>query len=210
MQTLKQWKWALEAFVARRCFDLICWSFPEMRVVGDLLLPLFPRHDAWWSGLGDARWLLCGAVSVLRTAVVVEIGSARGLSTCTLAMACRQNNVGKVFAIDPNTPNDWSELDTGGDNYDFLRDRVREYGLAPWCELIRSTSEQAARDWSRPIDFLFIDGDHAYDGVKHDFEAFRPWLTDRAVVAFHDSAWEHGRDQKGYRPKWACRATSKS
>lgn len=50
-------------------------------------------------------------------------------------------------------------------------------------------------------DFLFIDGNYSYDGVDHDFEAFRPCLTDGAIVAFHDSAWEHYRDRKGDRPE---------
>lgn len=202
MQTLKRWKWAVEGFIARRCYDLICLSYPEVRAARDLmLLPTSARPVNWMSGLDDARWMLYAAVRLLRPGVVVEVGSARGLSTCTLALACRQNGTGKVYAIDPNTPNDWSELETGGNNYDFLRDRVQYYGLQPWCELLRMTSADAARKWNQPIDFLFIDGDHSYDGVKHDFEAFSPWLTDGALVAFHDSAWEHYRDRKGYRPE---------
>jgi hypothetical protein len=36
----------------------------------------------------------------------------------------------------------------------------------------------------RPIDLLFIDGDHSYDGVRHDYELYAP-LT-RHIIAFHD------------------------
>jgi glycosyltransferase involved in cell wall biosynthesis len=36
----------------------------------------------------------------------------------------------------------------------------------------------------RTIDFLFIDGDHSYEGVKKDFELYSP-LVD-GVIAFHD------------------------
>lgn len=34
-----------------------------------------------------------------------------------------------------------------------------------------------------PFDFAFIDGDHAYDGVKSDWENYGPLAS---VVAFHD------------------------
>ena len=189
----KLWKWRLQEIAARRCFDIICYWFPEMRATGDIFFPKLSRTVDWKSGLADATWMLQSVVRLWRPKVVVEIGSARGQSTCTLAQACRQNGLGKVYAIDPNTPNDWSESGTGGDNYEFLRARLREYGLDPWCEVIRETSVEAAKHWTGPIDFLFIDGDHSYEGVKHDFEAFKPWLTEHAIVAFHDTAWEHHR-----------------
>jgi hypothetical protein len=35
-----------------------------------------------------------------------------------------------------------------------------------------------------PIDLLFIDGNHAYEGVKRDYEIYAP-LT-RHIIAFHD------------------------
>jgi predicted O-methyltransferase YrrM len=38
----------------------------------------------------------------------------------------------------------------------------------------------------RTIDFLFIDGDHTYDGVKQDFEMYSPLVSEDGVVALHD------------------------
>ncbi len=40
----------------------------------------------------------------------------------------------------------------------------------------------------RQIDFLFIDGDHSYEGVKKDFEMYSPLVQKGGVVAFHDIA----------------------
>ena len=37
------------------------------------------------------------------------------------------------------------------------------------------------------IDFAFIDGDHSYNGLKRDFDAVYPLLTDIGVIAFHDT-----------------------
>ncbi len=38
----------------------------------------------------------------------------------------------------------------------------------------------------RPIDFLFIDGDHSYEGVKADYEMYAPLVAADGLVAFHD------------------------
>ena len=38
----------------------------------------------------------------------------------------------------------------------------------------------------KKIDFLFIDGDHTYEGVKSDFENYKKFLKGGSVVGFHD------------------------
>jgi len=35
-------------------------------------------------------------------------------------------------------------------------------------------------------DFIFIDGDHSYEGVRQDFEMYSPLLGVKALMAFHD------------------------
>lgn len=36
------------------------------------------------------------------------------------------------------------------------------------------------------IDFLFVDGDHSYEGVKKDFEQYKPLVREGGIIAFHD------------------------
>jgi hypothetical protein len=36
------------------------------------------------------------------------------------------------------------------------------------------------------VDFLFIDGDHSYEGVKKDFEMYSPLVKSGGLIAFHD------------------------
>jgi predicted O-methyltransferase YrrM len=36
------------------------------------------------------------------------------------------------------------------------------------------------------LDFLFIDGDHSYEGVKRDFEMYSPLVRPGGMIAFHD------------------------
>lgn len=37
-----------------------------------------------------------------------------------------------------------------------------------------------------PIDFIFLDGDHSYEGVSADFTNYRPLLSAGGCIAFHD------------------------
>jgi|SRR5581483_5934406 len=36
------------------------------------------------------------------------------------------------------------------------------------------------------LDFLFIDGDHSYEGVRADWEMYREFVREGGIVAFHD------------------------
>ncbi|MFX1328694.1 MAG: class I SAM-dependent methyltransferase [Promethearchaeota archaeon] len=39
---------------------------------------------------------------------------------------------------------------------------------------------------NRKIDILFIDGDHSYEGLKQDFEMYKPLVKSGGLVCFHD------------------------
>lgn len=39
---------------------------------------------------------------------------------------------------------------------------------------------------SRPVDFLFVDGDHAVEGVRADYELYGPLVRPGGLIAFHD------------------------
>lgn len=51
---------------------------------------------------------------------------------------------------------------------------------------------------ARPIDVLFIDGDHRYAGAKADFDLYSPLVRSGGLIAFHDIVPDfktrHGRD----------------
>ena len=141
------------------------------------------------TGLGASAWLLHGLVRSLRPQTCVEIGSATGWSACHIGLALRENFAGRLYAIDPHGPTAWN--DQGPiDTYPILRRNLRRCGLEDHVEIVRSTSVEAARGWTRPVDFLFIDGDHSYPGVKGDWDLFSPFLTDFGIAVFHDTTWE--------------------
>jgi predicted O-methyltransferase YrrM len=181
----------LVADLVRRVGFMLLRTTSEHRAFTDIFTPPYCTNVDWRSGVGDAVFVLYGLVRAQRPQVVVEIGSARGRSSCALALACRTNGKGRVFAIDPHDVNPWTESETGGSTEAFLRARLQDYHLNEWCEVMAMTSVEAAKTWTRKIDLLFIDGDHSFDGVRSDFEMFRSWLAPNALVAFHDTAWNH-------------------
>ena len=181
-------------FLTRLGFKILRTTSSEFRAYSDLFVPPYSTWMDWRTGVGPAAHVLYGLIRALMPETVVETGSARGFSTCAMALACRQNGRGRVFAIDPHAPNDWTQHGVQGSTEVFLRQRLAQYELQPWCEILRSTTKEIERTWQRKVDFLFIDGDHSLDGVRSDFEIFKPWFNPHALVAFHDSAWEHGKD----------------
>lgn len=46
---------------------------------------------------------------------------------------------------------------------------------------------------NRRVEFLFIDGDHSYEGVRKDFEMYSPLVMKGGLIAFHDIC-EHPKE----------------
>jgi len=149
------------------------------------------------SGLGDSSYLLYGLVRSMKPDVCVEIGSARGRSACFVGMALKENGRGKLFAIDPHQPTGWNDF-RSVDTFEIIKNNLAALHVTDHVEIVRMTSEEAAKGWSRQIDMIFIDGDHSYEGIKRDWELFVPNITTFGVVVFHDTIWDLRPD-----PKWS-------
>ena len=44
-----------------------------------------------------------------------------------------------------------------------------------------------------PIDLLFIDGDHHYEGARRDYDLYEPLVAKGGLIAFHDTARQPGQ-----------------
>lgn len=124
---------------------------------------------------------------------VVEIGSNRGKSACFLARGVRLGNQRgvKVHCVDLWDLGGQGEYQhLGFADPDVLVTFNRQIAEAKVKSLIvpiKSDSAAAAAAWSGPkVGLLFIDGDHRYEAVKRDFEAWLPHVAPGGVVAFHD------------------------
>lgn len=125
--------------------------------------------------------------SLKHNAVIVEIGSYVGASTCFLAAGVRSRS-GKVYAVDTWTNRAMDEEPR--DTYeDFLRNIAP---LKDWIAPLRGLSTEIAPQFHEEIDLLFIDGDHSYAGVQEDLEAWLPKVKEGGIVVFHDYNWAEG------------------
>jgi cephalosporin hydroxylase len=120
--------------------------------------------------------------------VILEIGTRSGGTLFAWVRASQAAEI--VISVD---------LPEGrfGGGYDERRTRLyREFAADrphTRMEMLRvdSHSEETLRMvkqllGGRTIDFLFIDGDHTYAGVRRDYEMYAPLVTSGGLIGFHD------------------------
>jgi predicted O-methyltransferase YrrM len=109
--------------------------------------------------------------------VIVEIGSWKGKSTIWIAGGSKNGNKVKVYAIDPFV--DFYEEE--------FKKNIRDAKLDDIVIPLTKTSEEAAKNFDEPVEFIFIDGNHEYEFVKLDFDLWFPKVVDGGIMAFHDT-----------------------
>lgn len=133
--------------------------------------------------------LALSAYAARSTDAIVEIGAYRGMSAVALAHGARSRRPhGHVFSVEPHEP----FIGVFGGRFG-PEDRAAYYRvmLETGCyrdvSLVNLRSTEAAGGWQRPIGLLLIDGDHTYDGVRADIDAWGAHVVPGGVVAFDDS-----------------------
>jgi cephalosporin hydroxylase len=166
------------------------------------LLRTYPEFwtRTFWQNVGLARQAQAnGAMQKLRElapliallrrrslGVVVEIGTARG---GTLFAWCRLAEPGALI-VSIDLP---GGRFGGGYTSDDIS-RLRRYGrphqklhfLQTDSHDVQTRGTLSNLLEGRAIDFLLIDGDHTYDGVRRDFVLYAPLVRDGCPIAFHD------------------------
>lgn len=122
---------------------------------------------------------------------LLEIGSYVGASACCFAEAKKKESDKKIICIDTWNNNAMTE---------GVRDTWEEFQLNTGkfkdCIIpIRGYSTDVVdkvRSVTSNVGLLFIDGDHSYEGVKADWDAYKGFLGIGSVVIFHDYGWADG------------------
>lgn len=109
--------------------------------------------------------------------VMVNIGAGAGTSGLVLREACPRAD---IYTIDksPGGP-------LGG--MEGERNAFRDAGRRLPIQILADSSE-TGNSWpkGRSCDLVFVDGDHSYDGVIKDINAWRPHIRVGGYMIFHD------------------------
>jgi len=125
---------------------------------------------------------------------VVEIGSWKGKSTIYLGKGSKAGHSVTIYAVDPHTGGYEHKLFGGRATFEEFSSNIINAGVADIITPIVATSEEAANNFARPCELIFIDGSHEYTLVRIDFELWFPKLVDGGIIAFHDTlGWEGPR-----------------
>ena len=148
---------------------------------------VFDLTYTWLSGLirpCQSKFELAEIVRILeetRPKVILEIGTAFGGSLFWWCRAAADD----ATIVTMDLPNGyWNHRDPlyrsfarpGQDLHLVLADSHTQDGLGRVREILQG----------RQIDFLFIDGDHSYEGVAADFEMYAPLVAANGLIGFHD------------------------
>jgi predicted O-methyltransferase YrrM len=128
------------------------------------------------------RWL---GGRVPSNGLALEIGSFKGKSSSFFASGLRPT---AYLACVDTWRNSAMPYDAPSDSMSEFLKNTAKYGNL--IETHQGESAEVAEKWSRPIDVLFIDGDHSYEGCSTDMKAWIPFVREGGWVAFHDSSEE--------------------
>lgn len=112
----------------------------------------------------------------------VEIGVFEGVNTIIIAAAMHPE--GKLIGIDP--------FFKGGLGICYhekiARKEIRKAKLKQKITLIPAFSYDAVNEVPENVDFIFIDGDHSYDGFIRDWKDWSVKVKVNGIIALHDTA----------------------
>ncbi len=158
--------------------------------------PLGHHEDLGSLNLGFG-FLYYGLVRTLRPKHVVVIGSGFGFSVVCLALGLKDNESGVLTFVDPSFSllADGPFRTIGGtsqwDNPQKVRDHYARFGVGHIVTHHRQTSEAFFGDYAKhglpPIDVAFIDGNHSYGAVRHDFLAVLRQARRNSYLLLHDT-----------------------
>lgn len=125
-------------------------------------------------------------VAQLHPQTVLEVGTARG---GTLLLLCRHAAPDAlVVSVDlPYGRNGGGYPRWKASMYERFAHHAQRLVLIRGDSHAESTRDTVERVLNRkPLDFLLIDGDHSYEGVKRDFELYSPLVAPTGLIALHD------------------------
>jgi len=163
---------------------------------GDNPVPYRWTHGATDFHMGDGI-VVYSLIQHLRAKNCVCIGSGGGYIPRIMTQA--RIDLHKQGIFDGNDNYNWGDIGAtyvvdacngiGGPT--DLENEDSFYRKTFYPRFIKDTSENAYYNFfvlhDIKVDFLFIDGNHTYEGVKKDFDLYSNLLSDNGIIVIHDT-----------------------
>lgn len=118
----------------------------------------------------------------VNTGPIAEIGRFKGGSTVVFASALPEG--AELWSYDLHVA---LRPDMTGEQLDAeLRNALEQLGLAAKVHLLVGDS-RTVEPPPAPLELLFVDGDHSYEGAKADFTRWREFVRPGGHLLFHDA-----------------------
>jgi hypothetical protein len=107
-----------------------------------------------------------------------------------MALACKDNHKGRVDFVDAGYDQEEHEKHWSGIGF-WKKNDVRKHFSKIGVEniiniFVMNTLDFARKYPKKTYDYIYIDGDHSYEGVKLDYSLFWPRLNKGGFMVFHD------------------------
>ena len=144
--------------------------------------PQFDLSSAWSGHIH----LMFSLITLLKPRVFVELGVHHGASFFAACQAVQQMSLRtRCFGID-HWEGDPHAGEMGDDVFEAAKS-ILDSNFSNFASFLRKSFDEAVADFEDgSIDLLHIDGYHSYEAVSGDFNTWKPKLSERSIVIFHD------------------------
>ena len=118
--------------------------------------------------------------------LILEIGTFRGMSAILIAVNRRD---AKIITIDSHIG--MPEFEYLDSSASMVLKNLKKAGVFERVSHYPLPSQEF-NYLSQRLDLLFIDGDHTFEGVSHDYYKFLPWVKKGGWILFHDFGTHEG------------------
>lgn len=153
----------------------------------------FVRGDNWHNldekkGNLGYGWIHYAIICSIKPKKILCVGSKWGFVPAVCAMACHDCGWGTVDFVDASFDSEVDGPQAWGGAGIWSKVKAKDY-FSPFGNRLKlhvETTAEFARKNNDLFDYIYIDGDHSYEGARSDFFLLWPRLKKGGFMVFHD------------------------